>query len=208
MRRDAQRKRRQAVTQLEPLRHILWPAWYKSSMCRTWIVLAVAVAIPTGCGGNSTSRESADASTDGPSDAPLGSSGDASTRDSSSPRCTTGLSATGTASVVCGGDACGNGEPCCIGAKPHCQASCPNLELAWACDRSTHCGPASTCCWPSLFLDLMQCPGTDVPTGPVCQVASRTCAEVVCQTDADCPGQTCYAVLIKVGSGRTVGLCR
>jgi hypothetical protein len=127
------------------------------------------------------------------------------------PACTTGLPDAGTAAVVCyGTTSCPPGDACCIDQTAQCATSCPALSLDWQCDRTAHCASGSTCCLLPADIGLTSCPGFAGTTSPRCQTSTQSCPYVVCQTDADCGGGSCYAVAIDVGGGhsRTLGVCQ
>jgi len=146
---------------------------------------------------------------DASSDAVAADAGDAGDAEASA-ACKTGLPSTSTTGVVCGTATCNNSQVCCI-SNEQCASSCGNLDLAWACDRSAHCGASNTCCYGGFVPDYSTCPAQVEATAPVCQSSTGTCTTVLCQTDLDCmSGQTCYAVTIQVAqdTGRTFGICR
>ncbi len=109
--------------------------------------------------------------------------------------------------VTCGTSICDVNESCCLSLS-QCAASCTNVDLAWRCDRPSHCEAGTTCCFGAPFLDTSTCPGTSAAAAPLCE---QTCENVVCSDDADCAaGETCYAVVMQVASdaSRSFGLCR
>ncbi len=144
--------------------------------------------------GCSNSSVPVDASTDGGATDATGDAGDAA--EASTP-CKTGLPSADTSGVVCGTVTCTSPQVCCI-SNLQCASSCGNLDLAWACDRSGHCGANMTCCY-GIGPDFSTCPAKAESTAPLCQSATTACTDVVCQTDSDCmSGQTCYALTIEV----------
>jgi hypothetical protein len=155
----------------------------------------------------STSEDSGEGTSTGGS-----SSGNASSSDSGggAATCETGLPKQSSESIACGADECAPPLACCIDAAT-CDSTCPNLDIAWACDRNAHCGGDEVCCITTPFgIDDSTCPGasaivaTECVTGRQCSVAG----DVVCQTDADCSiEQACYAIALG-NTDRIYGVCR
>ena len=174
---------------------------------RTAEILVFSIMALVACGTSASTRSDSDASpapTDASADAPEAS------RDSSSATCKAGLAPVPTDEVTCGPTSCKKGELCCLGNPETCAGSCPNLLLPWACDRSAHCPGDKVCCFDAPGLEFRGCPGTALATNTSCVEKSAACRAVVCQTDADCPGKACYAIVVRSGPGgapRTLGVC-
>ena len=173
-------------------------------MNRKWTLLLFAAF---GCGNSTTPAP--DASTDAAVDATGDVHVEATTEAGVTP-CKTGLPTTSTSGVTCGTATCTTSQVCCVDTA-NCAPSCGNLDLAWACDRSAHCGAGMACCY-SFGPSFTTCPALVEATATTCESsAGSSCTEVVCETDTDCmSGQTCYAVMIQLGqdAGRTFGVCR